>query len=86
MVDAAVDYEQDQKKKCYNPLALMGVTPEEAGALLRQPLGRCSQIFEDLPLVQDAEILKNILCSGLWTRFEEKYGEKREEPDGTGSL
>ena len=82
MVDAAVDYEQDQKKKCYNPLALMGVTPEEAGALLRQPLGRCSQIFEDLPLVQDVNILRNILYSGVWQNYNQAMHKKAGEKDG----
>ena len=40
--------------------------------------------FDKLPLVQDAGILKNILCAGLWAQFNKKY--KKEETDGTGSV
>ena len=48
-------------------------------------LGECLYWFDKLPLVQDAAILKNILCVGLWTQFNKKFSIK-EESDGTGSL
>lgn len=27
--------------------------------------------FEKLPIVEDAEILRNIIYSGIWTKYEE---------------
>lgn len=33
-------------------------------------MGECAAHFERLPLIEDVEILRNILYSGIWTRFE----------------
>ena len=30
--------------------------------------------LERLPIVQDADIIKNILCSGVWIKFDSHYG------------
>lgn len=82
MMDAAVDYEQDEKKKCFNPLRGMNVTPEEAGELLRQPLGQASRIFEELPLIRDVNIMRNILYSGVWQAYNQKMQRKAGEKHG----
>ena len=47
-------------------------------------LGECLFYFDKLPLVQDAELLKNILCVGLWSQFDRRY--KKEERDGKGPV
>ena len=40
-------------------------------------MGRCSEQFERLPLVQDKDILDNILYSGVWLAYRQKQrGEK----------
>ena len=31
-------------------------------------IGRCTQAFEVLPLVQDVEILRSVLYSGVWAK------------------
>ena len=49
-------------------------------------LGDCVREFDRLPLVQDADILKNVLCVGLWTEFDKKYSRKKGPSDGTGSV
>ena len=79
MMDAAVDYEQDLKKGCYNPLGMMDILPENAGELLRQPMGRATEVFEALPLVQDAHILRNILYSGVWQSYNEMISRKKNQ-------
>ena len=33
-------------------------------------LGECSTAFEALPVLQDVELLRNILYSGVWLRYE----------------
>ena len=48
-------------------------------------LGEGLMAFDRLPLVQDAGILKNILCAGLWAQFDQKYSNKKGQADGTGS-
>ena len=79
-MDAACDLQEDQKKKQYNPLALLGVTD---GAAFRPQLellaGDAAAEFERLPIVQDAALLQNILYSGIWTRFASAFRAKQEE-------
>ena len=82
MVDAAVDYERDKKKGCFNPLPGMNVTPEEAGELLRQPLGQAAEIFEGLPLLRDAHILRNTLYSGVWQQYNRQMKKRAGDEDG----
>lgn len=82
MMDAAIDYEEDQKKGCYNPLNGMQVTPEQARELLRQPMGQAAEAFEALPLVQDVHLMRNILYSGVWQTYN--YEMKKKETDGKG--
>jgi hypothetical protein len=36
--------------------------------------------------VTDAGILKNILCIGLWTRFDKKFNIVKDDEHGSGSL
>ena len=79
MMDAAVDYERDMKKGCFNPLPGMNATPEDARELLRQPLGQAAEIFERLPLVQDVNIMRNILYSGVWQSYNEKMSKQKEK-------
>lgn len=76
MMDAAVDYEQDMKKGCYNPLPGMRLTPQSAREVLKQPLGQAAEAFEGLPLVQDVNIMRNILYSGVWQSYNEKMNRQ----------
>ena len=71
MMDACVDLERDRKKGSYNPLALMNPVPseEEREAILHMLIGESAAAFEALPIVQDADILRNVLYSGVWTRY-----------------
>ena len=42
----------------------------------------CAREFEKLPILMDAEILRNILYSGLWSKYEmiqKNYKEEKEE-------
>ena len=71
MMDAVCDHDKDEKKGGYNPVRLMGKTPEEMRPTLEMLLGGASVAFERLPLVQDEAILRNILYSGLWQGYDE---------------
>ena len=79
-MDAACDLEADWKQDQYNPLALLGV---QSGADFRPQLtllaGDAAEAFECLPIVQDAALLRNILYSGVWTRFETAFRTVQEE-------
>jgi hypothetical protein len=44
-------------------------------------MGEALFYFDKLPLVEDAGILKNILCMGLWSAFDKKYKPSEKEQD-----
>ena len=50
-------------------------------AILQMLMGDCVLAFDRLPLVQDAGLLKHILCLGFWTQFDRLYQAKKEEKD-----
>ena len=87
LLDAAMDLDEDVQRGRYNPfrpLAGDADNEERFRDILRMQLGECIYWFDRLPLVQDANLLKNILCVGLWSAFNQKYsGEKK---DGSGSV
>ena len=88
LLDAAMDLDEDITRGRYNPFrSLYGDADNETRFrdILRMQLGECIYWFDKLPLVQDVSLLKNILCVGLWSAFNQKYS--REEPqDGSGSV
>ena len=81
LADAAVDYRKDQKKKKYNPYIAMGCEEDwnRWEEYLVLEMGRCTDYFERLPLVQDKALLDNILYSGVWTNFRRQGTKAREE-------
>ncbi len=83
LMDAAVDYEKDRKKKNYNPLFYMEKRPAEAEELLTMLIGDATQIYEKLPIVRDAHLIGNILYGGVWQQY---YGKVKEKDDGNGSV
>lgn len=78
LLDATCDYDKDVKNGSYNPVILMGKKPEDMRPTLELLLGDASAAFEKLPLIQDEEILRNILYSGVWLGYNE-YLHKKEQ-------
>lgn len=87
LADAAIDFRRDVRKKQYNPFAAMGENWEQWEQYLVLAMGRCTEYYERLPLVQDKALLDNILYSGVWVEFRRRQGRKaREEQDDRRSL
>ena len=76
LLDAMVDLDSDTKKSRYNPFRkYYGLENRDLFSdILKIFLSEAVVEFESLPLVQDVSILKNVLCAGLWSKFEESYG------------
>ena len=79
LLDAELDYDKDKKQGKYNPFLARG---EERNAqawedYLVLTMGRCTESFEKLPLVQDKLLLDNILYSGVWVSYNR--GKRKEE-------
>ena len=74
LLDAALDYDKDAKKGKYNPYLAMDMEKDWARweEYLVLTMGRCTEYFERLPLVQDKPLLDNILYSGVWMRKRRK--------------
>ena len=87
IMDAVIDLPRDTKKHRYNPLLSLkeaGRTDEYFKDILTMLIGNCTMDFEKLPLVEDVSIMRNILYSGVWARYEleqakrsRRKGEKR---------
>lgn len=85
LMDAWEDMEKDQKRGNYNIfLDLKNCHPdtfgEEAEAVLVDMMTQCSRIFERLPVIYRADILRNILYSGVWCKYraiEEQRKKKK---------
>lgn len=79
LADAAVDYTADKRKHKYNPFLAMGTGEDPARweEYLVLAMGRCTDYYERLPLVQDKAILDNILYSGIWVTFRTKRKEHK---------
>jgi hypothetical protein len=77
LLDAALDYDQDQRKGKYNPYIAMGMGrdwPRWENYLLLA-MAKCTESYEILPLVQDKPLLDNILYSGVWVNYRAKGKE-----------
>ena len=84
MMDACVDLERDKKRGSYNPLLSINggdVSEEERLALLKMLIGECTEEFERLPLVQDVEILRSVLYSGIWTQYARRLKKEKRNAD-----
>lgn len=89
MMDACVDLESDIKHGRYNPLAAMGgenLTEPEKKSILTMLIGECAVEFEKLPLLQDVDIMRSILYSGVWIQYERAMKKKGETEDDKRSL
>ena len=79
LLDAYEDIEEDMKKNRYNPLKKLyeGMDfEEECRSILTMLMANCCKEFEKLPILENVEILRNILYSGVWCRYE-NVREKR---------
>ncbi len=79
--DACLDLDRDAFFGRYNPFRRYYGLDSNASRfrdILKMQLGECLFYFDKLPLVQDAALLKNILCQGLWGQFDRKYGRPAE--------
>ena len=76
------DADKDRKTGSYNPLlAIRGNDDyeETIHKILTMEIAECAMAFEKMPILQDANILRNILYSGVWTKY---YKAKEEGNKG----
>ena len=87
IMDAYDDLEEDLKKGSYNPLKEMygsfGDDKEgyekEIHQILLMMIGEAAGAFEKLPCIEDAEVIRNILYSGIWSKYNKNNKERENE-------
>ncbi|MBO5998255.1 MAG: hypothetical protein J6P87_01050 [Lachnospiraceae bacterium] len=81
IMDAYDDLSADEKSGSYNPLLPRINEPDfddRIKDILTLMMSECAQTFETLPVLRHLEVLRNILYSGVWTRYNAAR-QKREE-------
>lgn len=83
IMDAYEDYDSDLQKNGYNPLVyVMKESVENMDTLCRllltSMMSECAKSFERLPILLHADLLRNVLYSGVWSKFEYIQLKKRK--------
>jgi hypothetical protein len=84
ILDAYDDVEKDIKKGKYNPFVKRIEEPdfdEQIRVILTMMMSECCKRFEMLPIIENVEILRNILYSGVWERYEKIRTEREKKKE-----
>lgn len=71
-MDAYDDLEKDIRRNKYNPLKAISGQPDYEDFCkdaMTMMMADCAEAFEDLPVVRDADLIRNILYSGVWAKY-----------------
>ncbi|MBO5976641.1 MAG: hypothetical protein J6P94_05660 [Oscillospiraceae bacterium] len=82
IMDACVDIEKDKKHSGYNPFINGGheeLSEEDRLLILKMHAGECTRLFELFPLLQDTDIMRNVLFSGVWHRYSMAIRKNKED-------
>lgn len=82
LLDAYDDLSKDIEKGSYNPFKAMAKQEdfeETCDDILQMLMAECAREYEKLPIIQNADILHNILYTGVWVKYKsKKLGEEKE--------
>ncbi len=88
-LDAYEDVEKDIEKGTYNPFRAEYEEAVKTGEydrfdenvmnILMLMISECTDAFEKLPLIENVEVLRNILYSGVWVRFKNCQDKRQQE-------
>lgn len=75
LMDAYEDRKKDEKKDSYNPLRYLETEDEKeyetlCKLMMTSMMSECAKSFERLPVLLHADILRNIIYSGVWSKYE----------------
>lgn len=83
LMDAYEDLEKDIKNHSYNPFLSIYKSEDfekNCAEIMTMMMAECCRAFELLPILENADILRNILYSGVWSRYQ-IIKEKRKARD-----
>lgn len=75
LMDAYEDLEKDEKNKSYNLFSDLKKEHQKdfetlSKLILTSMMSECSKSFERMPILLHADIIRNILYSGVWSKYE----------------
>ena len=82
-MDAYEDLDKDEKRDAYNPLRALKKANEQdfeviVKLMMTSMMSECAKSFERLPIILHADILRNIIYSGVWTKYEYLQMKKKK--------
>lgn len=86
LMDAYEDIDKDITKGNYNPLKQLKEDDSKnfeivTKQMMTSMMSECAKSFERLPILLHADILRNILYSGIWTKYEFIQVNKAKKED-----
>jgi len=81
-MDAYDDLKKDLRRGSYNPLRPMMQQADFeliCKDAMTMAMADCAAAFEELPAVQDADLIRNILYSGVWAKYGYIQTKKAEK-------
>ncbi len=82
LIDAMDDYDQDQRRRRFNPLKDFHAQPDYFESL-KQSLtllaAQAAEALESLPLEQDVNLIRNVVYSGIWIRYEQLLSKSQKK-------
>lgn len=83
IMDAYEDIERDIKKNSYNPLIELASSDcrnfdKTCEMMLTSMLSEAAKTFERLPILLYADIIRNVLYSGVWNKYEYTLAKKKK--------
>ena len=86
IIDAYEDIEKDLKKGNYNPFTKIYQNEDFddfVNQILTMMISECAREFEELPIIEDVDILRNILYSGVWAKFQSIRNKRKQVEEKT---
>lgn len=84
LMDAYEDMDKDKTRGVYNPFIYWTEDNKDSDLntfvrlILTSMMAECAKSFERLPIIKNADILRNILYSGVWTKYEMVQIKKKD--------
>lgn len=87
LMDAYEDMEEDKKSGGYNPWLTLPqdeFLEDSCLQILTMMISEASKAFETLPILLHADILRNILYSGVWSKYENIHNKRTGKTESPG--
>lgn len=82
LMDAMDDLKQDKRRRRFNPLIPLRGDPdyfEHMHESLTLFAAQAAEAIESLPLEQDVNLIRNVVYSGIWIRFEQLRAQSQKK-------